>query len=246
MKLFGHRGARDLVPENTMPAFEFAWTLPVDGIELDVQLTKDEKVVVIHDTNTKRTAGVDLQVKDVTFDELRALDFGIFKGPKFKGYKIPLFEEVISKAPRDRIVEIEIKSEVTIIPYLKELLQKYNALDMIILTSFKYDVVTALRQNFPKVPVQWIQASKTDPLTQIRPPYSPDLITKAKVANVTGLSLNVAALEDSYVEKVLSAGLRLHVWQMSSREIYYKYTAMGAYGASTDNPVEFNHKTLDK
>ncbi len=242
MKLFGHRGARDLVPENTLPSFELAWKCDVDGIEFDIQLTKDEKVVVIHDTSTKRTAGVDLLVKDATVEQLRKLDFGSFKDVRYKDVRIPLLDEVVYATPKNMMLEIEIKDDGRVIPFLKKILDQYKVdYSRVIVSSNKYDVARALRSTFPDTPVQWIQMSKLDPVTNKRAPYKPELIEMVKTANLTGLSLNIAGLEDSYIQQVRSAGLRYHIWQVSSPEIYKKYSALGAFGGSTDNPVAINH-----
>ena len=76
MEIIGHRGASFDAPENTLAAIRLAWEQKADAAEFDVFLSKDGKIVVIHDANTKRTAGVDKRVVDQTLDELRALTSG--------------------------------------------------------------------------------------------------------------------------------------------------------------------------
>lgn len=88
-----HRGCSTDYPENTMPAFRAAIELGVDQIELDVRVTKDNELVVIHDPTVDRTTNGTGWVRDMTLTELRALDAGSHKGEQFKGEKIPTFIE---------------------------------------------------------------------------------------------------------------------------------------------------------
>ena len=90
VEIMGHRGASYDAPENTMASFRLAWEQHADACELDVHLSKDQKVVVIHDKTTKRLAGVDKPVVDQTFDELRQLDVGRWKNERFTNERIPL------------------------------------------------------------------------------------------------------------------------------------------------------------
>ena len=92
--ILGHRGVAADYPENTMISFRKAIELNMDGIELDVQLSKDGEMVIIHDETLDRTTNGKGYVKDYSFEELRKLDAGSFKGDKFKGEIIPTLDEV--------------------------------------------------------------------------------------------------------------------------------------------------------
>ena len=96
-----HRGANSEFPENTVPAFERAVAQNVAMVELDVRLTKDKQLVVLHDWTVNRTSNGKGNVFEMTFDELRALDFGAWKDPKFVGTQIPTFDEVLAVLPRN-------------------------------------------------------------------------------------------------------------------------------------------------
>ena len=98
MKVYGHRGASGYAPENTMAAFQLAAEMGAYGIELDVQLTKDGRLVIFHDdrlTRTARLAGqpVEGMVCDYTLQELRAMEVGSWMGPQWQGERIPTMEE---------------------------------------------------------------------------------------------------------------------------------------------------------
>lgn len=114
-KIWAHRGASGFAPENTLPAFEIAKQLDVDGIELDVQMTKDGKLVVIHDETIDRTSNGSGYVKDYTLEQLRQFNFAKDK-PMFGFVPIPTLEEVYALfADTDYVINVELKTNV--IPY---------------------------------------------------------------------------------------------------------------------------------
>ena len=99
VEIIAHRGASDAAPENTSTAFVLAWQKNSDAAECDIRLTEDNKVVICHDPSAKRTAGVDVMIKDANSCDLLQLDFGAFKGPKFAGEKIPFLADVMKTIP---------------------------------------------------------------------------------------------------------------------------------------------------
>ena len=88
MDIIAHRGASHEAPENTLAAVRLAWEQDADAVEVDVQLSKDGRPVVIHDEDAKRTAGVAGKVSDQTLDRLRRLDVGRWKGEDWIGLKM--------------------------------------------------------------------------------------------------------------------------------------------------------------
>jgi glycerophosphoryl diester phosphodiesterase len=109
--IIAHRGASHDAPENTLASFKLAWEQKADGIEGDFYLTKDGKIVCIHDKTTKRTSGqkVELDVAASTLAELRKVDVGAWKDPKYAGEKMPTLEEVLAIVPAGKVFFIEIK-----------------------------------------------------------------------------------------------------------------------------------------
>lgn len=93
--LYGHRGWRGKYPENTMRAFREAMKLDIDGIEMDVHMTKDYHMVVCHDPNLGRTTDTEGMIYNMTLEEVRKADAGIRHGEEFKGEKIPTLEEFL-------------------------------------------------------------------------------------------------------------------------------------------------------
>ena len=127
VEIVAHRGASFDAPENTVAAIKLAWEQKADAAEFDVFLSKDGKIVVIHDADTKRTAGVDRKVADTTLEELRKLDVGKWKDAKFAGEKIPTLEEMLATVPAGKRVFIEVKCGPEIVPELDRVLKASEA-----------------------------------------------------------------------------------------------------------------------
>ena len=101
--IIGHRGAKGLAPENTLPAFRAGIAAGADGVEFDVQRTVDGHLVVFHDDDLKRLAGVDGRIVKSTLAMLRELDVGRHAGPQYAGEVIPTLDEVLDTLP-DRLL----------------------------------------------------------------------------------------------------------------------------------------------
>jgi glycerophosphoryl diester phosphodiesterase len=108
--IFGHRGVPDETPENTIASFERSVEMGLDGIELDVQLCRTGELVIIHDEKVDKLTDGSGAVKELSFDELRALDAGSKFSVDFKGEKIPTFEETLDVLGGKMIVNIELKT----------------------------------------------------------------------------------------------------------------------------------------
>lgn len=104
-----HRGSMTSHPENTLPAFEAAIESGAHMIEFDVQLSKDGELVILHDATVDRTTDGTGKVSEMTFEELRQLDAGSWKGEEFQGQKIPTLQEVLSIMPKNIWLNIHLK-----------------------------------------------------------------------------------------------------------------------------------------
>lgn len=153
IKIYGHRGFSGCYPENTMISFKEAEAIGADGIELDVQMTKDGEVVVIHDETLERTTNGIGYVKDLTYKELRLLDAGSWFHPRFSSEKVPLLSEVlkwIKSLKRKLMVNIELKTYKIAYPHIEkkvlELVNKYGLKDQVIISSFNLKSLEKVRQ----------------------------------------------------------------------------------------------------
>ena len=141
--VIAHRGASGYAPENTMPAFEKALELGAEGIELDVHMTADGEIVVIHDHTIDRTSNGRGMIKDLTLEEIRKFDFGSWFDESFKGTTIPTLRDVLELLRDwDGLLNIEVKSGPIFYQGIEEklvdLVKEYNFGDRVIFSSFNH------------------------------------------------------------------------------------------------------------
>ena len=123
-----HRGAMKTHPENTIPSFKAAIDAGAQMLELDVWLSKDGQMVVIHDDTVDRTTDSSGKVSELTLAEIKKMDAGSWKSPEFKGIQIPTLEEVLKIIPRNMWLNIHIKEENEVPLLVADLLKKENRL----------------------------------------------------------------------------------------------------------------------
>ena len=152
--LWAHRGASSIAPENTISAFEKAIGLGADGIELDVQCTRDDSVIVMHDLTVDRTTNGKGYVKDLTYEYIKSLDAGGWFSPSFAGEKVPTLSEVLEKFCGKALLVIELKGNDHLLPRkVINILKKYNAFENIILTSFNKFHLDSIKNIEPRIRV---------------------------------------------------------------------------------------------
>src|ERR1041384_629485 len=191
VEIIGHRGASYDAPENTLASFKLGWEQHADAVELDIWLTKDGKIAVMHDGNTKRTAGVDKDLGEQTLAELRTPDAGSWKDPRWKGEKIPTLDEVLAAIPQGRKLVIEIKCGPEILPELERVVtaSKRKPSELVII-SFKYDSVAEAKKRFPEIPAFLLVSFKQNKITRAWSPTIEELIGKAKAAKIEGINVS--------------------------------------------------------
>lgn len=150
---FAHRGASHAAPENTLAAFSLAMELGADGIELDVQLSKDGEVVVIHDFVLETTTDGRGAVREHTLDELKALDAGGRFGPEFAGQRIPTLQEVAETVGHALLLNVELKTASWRDEGLEEavgrIIADYGLEERVVVSSFNPLAVNRMRRLQP-------------------------------------------------------------------------------------------------
>ncbi|MFT8887315.1 MAG: glycerophosphodiester phosphodiesterase [Ethanoligenens sp.] len=154
-QVIAHRGFSYQAPENTLEAFSLAVELGADGIELDVHLSKDGQIVVIHDDTVDRTGNGTGVVNEMLFDDLRTLDVSMGRAD-YIGARIPTLEEVYRLlAPTSLSINVEIKEYryqdgFVIIPKVLELEKQYQLSDRVFYSSFNHYVLREMKQRQPQ------------------------------------------------------------------------------------------------
>ena len=109
--IIGHRGASEDAPENTLAAIEEAWKQQADGVEIDVRMSSDSRLVCVHDNNLFRTTGKNCLIENTSLEEIKKLDAGSWRGKEWTNSMIPSLEEVLEKIPAGKKIFIEVKLE---------------------------------------------------------------------------------------------------------------------------------------
>jgi len=151
VQVTAHRGYSELYPENTMEAFEKAFQAYADWIELDVQETKDETIIVAHNPNFKRTANVRKNVWDLTYKEIKKLNVGAYMD---KEAYVPTLEEVIAWAKENDVkLNIELKDNghtKKLIELTLDIIDKYEYLENVVIASMNYQFLIQVKELNPK------------------------------------------------------------------------------------------------
>jgi glycerophosphoryl diester phosphodiesterase len=149
MKIIGHRGSSGTAPENTLKAINLAWEEGADGVEIDVRLTKDAQIVLIHDKTVWRTAGGrEWVVHRCDLEKLRRLNFG-------QGEKIPTLQEALEALPKDKELYIEIKDK-NVLDHLSKAINEVDQSQLVI-SSFHLEDVKRVKEEFPQMRSYWIK-----------------------------------------------------------------------------------------
>jgi glycerophosphoryl diester phosphodiesterase len=238
IEIIAHRGYSQIAPENTVSAFNLAWEKGTDACELDLYLTADNKVVVIHDKDTKRTTGVAKEVAKSTLEELRSLDAGAWKGAQWAGEKLPTLEEALATMPagKNRFF-LEIKCGPEVVPALTKVLEPMrDRAAQLAIISFNAEAAASAKKAMPWVKNYLIVSGKDKqkkPRTDVMP-----FIRQAKEANLDGLDLGADWQWDAaMVKQVRDANLELYVWTINDALKVAHYARLGVDGITTDDPV---------
>ena len=238
VEIIAHRGFSARAPENTLAAFELGWKHQTDACELDVYLTADGKMAVIHDKDTKRTAGVTLDVVTSKQAELTALDAGSWKGKEWANEKIPTLEQALATLPKGKQrFFIEIKCGAEIVPELKRILEPMkDRADQLAIIAFKRDAAAESKKAIPWVKVYRLAAGKTK---DKKPTDLKQLIADTTADKLDGLDLGMADFpwDETMVKQIRDAGFGLYVWTVNKPADVQRFAKLGVDGITTDDPV---------
>jgi gluconolactonase len=237
VEIIAHRGASWDAPENTLSSMKLAWQQGADAIELDLWLSKDGKLVVFHDADTKRFEDTARKVPDLTWEELQQLDVGNLKGAQFKGERIPTLESILATVPTGRRAVLELKSGPEILRELKRVLEASgkNSNDLAII-SFRRDTLTESKKVFPTLEHYFVHGFKKDATTGQYPDLR-EMIRLAREANAQGLDLHFDwPITKTFVDQLRLVGLKLIVWTVNDPLVASRLVEAGVDGITTDRP----------
>lgn len=230
MEIFAHRGSSGTHPENTLAAFQEAARLPISGVELDVHLTKDGEIVVIHDERIDRTSTGSGLVKEMTLEQLKSYDYGSWFSDAFKGERIPTLEEVFQVFDNtNHRINIEIKSDVYAYEGLEEkviaLIEQYGFEKRVILSSFNHEAIRKVKQLAPTLPTAALfMEALVEPIAYM------------ERVPTDGLHLYRPAAHHPFVKEVLAQGMPVRVFTVNKQKDVEKMQEIGVHAIFTDYP----------
>ncbi|WP_409292557.1 glycerophosphodiester phosphodiesterase [Peribacillus sp. SCS-37] len=236
-----HRGASGYAPEHTITSYKLGDQLHGDYIEIDLQMTKDGKLIAMHDETLDRTTNGTGLVRDYTLSEIKELDAGSwfnekypqFANPDYAGLKVPTLEEVFKKFGKNKSYYIETKSPEVYPGMEKELLR--------LVDEYRIDKEKLLVQSFSPQSLQIMHS--LDPsvrLIQLLSYKSTAVITDAEIAAIKsyaeGVGPNYTYLTEDYVQKVVNSGLGIHPYTVNDKATMQKLIDWGVTGMFTNFP----------
>lgn len=238
VEIIAHRGFSARAPENTLAAFNLAWENQTDACELDIYLTADDKVVVLHDKDTKRTGGISMLVAEAKAEAVMALGAGAWKGKEWESEKFPSLEQALATLPvgKQRFF-IEIKTGAEIVPALTRILEPLKArASQLAIIAFKRDAAAESKKAMPWIPVYRLAGGKSK--DKKKPNDLGQVIAETKEDKLDGVDLGLDwPWTEAMVKQVRDAGLGLYVWTVNKPEDVKRLAKLGVDGITTDDPV---------
>jgi glycerophosphoryl diester phosphodiesterase len=247
IQVHGHRGARAMRPENTLPAFEYAIAQGVDALELDMGVTSDGVVVVSHDPLLRApvcTGPRDkVAIHSLTLAEVRQWDCGAVQNPQFTtqqtvpGTRMPTLDEVFALAPKGKFLfNIETKitpqrpelapSPTEFVRLVLALIRKHHLENRVVLQSFDYRTLHAMKAIAPEIRLSALYSGQPR-----------DFVEIGKEAGAQIVSPEFHLVTAEQVKAAHAAGLQVLPWTADTPEDWAKLKAAGVDGIISDDPA---------
>ena len=217
VKIMGHRGAPVAEPENTLRSFGRALDMGVAMVELDVQLTKDGRLAVIHDESLDRTTSGHGPVKDFTLAEIQRLDAG-------QGERVPALEEVYNLVKGRVHLVVEMKQP-DAAPALLSFFREHQAFEFAKVISFWHPTVKALKEQEPKLATGVLMVG-----------CPADPVGLARAAQADALVLQYSYITPDLVVAAHKHNLRVYVWNIDDIDTLKPYLSMNLDGIGSNRP----------
>lgn len=248
VNIIAHRGANRYAPQNTMPAFEKALEIGVDGTETDVHSTKDGYIVICHnDTVDEMSDGIG-KIADYTFEDIRKLDFGKKFSSEFAGTTLPTVDEYLECMKSDEslsIINIEIKpckgDRADIVRKTIDAAKRHGVFDKLLISSFDYKMLVEAKKVDPTCQTAYLYPIYAQILSSwgIRP------IWLAKRIKCDAIHPHKNFINKLSIKRAHKAGMKVNAWTVNEEKDVIRLIEIGVDGLITDSPDEVK-KIIDK
>ena len=243
-RLFAHRGASASAPENTLQSFRIAWSLGAPYLELDVHLSADDEIVVIHDNSVARTTGRRGRVENMSSTELRGLDaghqftadYGRTYPYRGKGVTIPLLRDVLIEFP-DAGLNIELKkTREGVEKRVADLLAEHGASSRVLIASHDHETLARFREVAPSVSTGYSKDEVRDFLGRLRGGDLADYRPPGRAFQVPEYKGLRRVVSKPVIDAVQSFDVEVHVWTVNEPVHMDRLLDWGVDGIMTDDP----------
>lgn len=234
-KIIAHRGASGDVPENTLPAFEEAWNQGADGIECDVQCSADGVVVVMHDSDGRRTLGDSRRIESIAFDELSTRDAGSWKDTRWHHARVPDLRSVLEGVPEGKEAVVELKAGAHLAPTVAAALHEFPNTE-ITLIAFDFDLICQAKQLAPERRALWLFGGlRQSPMAGAS--LGRTLVQKVIAGGLDGIDLGWhATLTPELTAPIRDAGLTIYAFTINELPQLDSCMAANVDAVTTDFP----------
>ncbi|MEG0270825.1 MAG: glycerophosphodiester phosphodiesterase family protein, partial [Clostridia bacterium] len=223
---YAHRGASEQYPENTLFAFYMGLTMGADGIETDIQRTKDGVLVLFHDDTMDRLLGVQGAIADYTYDELLRMDFGAYKGEAFKGEKIVTLEEFLRHfGEKPLTFALEIK-QMGVERDMLQMVDRFGLRAKVIFTSFSWENMETVRALDQTIRLGYLTETVT-----------PDLLKRMEALSIKQVCPRIGSFDDEMFTLARQMGFSIRFWGINSDQKMRAAMKSGADGMTINNPA---------
>ena len=228
MRILAHRGASGYAPENTLAAFDLAREIGACVLETDVRMTRDGAVVLIHDEKLDRTTNGTGPVAEVNWSQLAELDAGEWFDRRFAGQRVPRLDAFLDRFADHVELCLEVKVPAAVAAVAELVMARgpggFVALEF---TSFEWDIVVALREALPKIPVGLLVRQ-----ADTHPPS----IERAAAAGLAMIGPSAGSVTPEFVRAAHARGLKVRTWGVHNREDFHRVIGCGADGTTLNWP----------
>ena len=222
-----HRGGAGFAPENTMDAVRYSIESGADYIEIDVQMSADGVIIVLHDDNLKRTTGYNQYAYKMNYKDIVKLDAGSYFSDAYAGAYIPTLEEVLVACKGKININIELKklnkSEYEFVDKVIDLIYEYDMQEQCVITSTAYSYLRYVKKNAP----------------ELRTGFIANMLfgDAASLQYADFFSVKYVVVTENFIKAAHEAGKEVHVWTVNTKLLMNRMKGLDVDSIITDNPV---------
>ncbi len=244
VEMIAHRGENTVAPENSVESANAAWALGAKALECDIHAIDSGEFVCIHcEIVLERMSGIKKPIKTLTADDLANIDLSNnsrWRG-KFKGVRLPTYEDIVATVPKDGVLVVEIKEySPNFVSKTDALVKKYGLnKSQIIFISFDHNCLKDIKKRSKDYAVLLLSSLKSKDGKTI--PTAESMIEKCREIGAEGVDLgsNTKLLDAEYVSKIHAAGLKFYVWTVNDLDEAQRLKSIGVDGITTDTASKF-------